>query len=458
MTTRGIAICLTVFCGLVFSARNTSAEQERGAWRAGAAKLAITPRQPTWMAGYASRTKPSEGALHDIWAKALWLDDGRGHVAVLITLDVCGIGRDMALPTRKRLAAKHGLDLAAIVIACSHTHSGPVIGTNLITMYPLDAEQHERVAKYAAFLQTTIEQVVDQAKAAVGPVMIAGESGRADFAVNRRENKEPAVPEQRSKIALAGPVDHDVPVLRVTSTDGALRAVVFGYACHNTVLSINQISGDYAGFAQIAIERDHPGAIALFTSGCGGDQNPIPRREVGQAASYGEQLAKAVEQVLRQGGRPITGELSSRATEIPLKLADAHDKSFWEIEANSTDRFRAARAKALLHDLEANGRLQSTYPYPITIWKLGEQFTWIFLGGEVVVEYSLRLKRNLGSSRTWVTAYSNDVMAYIPSLKVLKEGGYEGATSMIYYGLPSPWAESVEEDIITVVSSLLKQF
>jgi hypothetical protein len=76
---------------------------------------------------------------------------------------------------------------------------------------------------------------------------------------------------------------------------------------------------------------------------------------------------------------------------------------------------------------------------------------WILLGGEVVVDYSLRLKRNLGSSRTWVSGYCNDVMAYIPSLRVLKEGGYEGATAMIYYGLPGSWSERVEEQIVGAV-------
>ncbi len=72
---------------------------------------------------------------------------------------------------------------------------------------------------------------------------------------------------------------------------------------------------------------------------------------------------------------------------------------------------------------------------PVEVWR-GGALTGVFLGGEVTVDYALRIKRNLGSSRTWVTAYRSDVMAYIPSLRVLKEGGYEGGGAMVYYGRP----------------------
>jgi hypothetical protein len=87
-------------------------------------------------------------------------------------------------------------------------------------------------------------------------------------------------------------------------------------------------------------------------------------------------------------------------------------------------------------------------------WRFGD-LIWVFLGGEVVVDYSLRAKRNLGSSHTWVSGYCNDVMAYIPSLRVLREGRYEGATSMIYYGLPAPWSEDVENQVFDGLNRLI---
>ncbi len=99
----------------------------------------------------------------------------------------------------------------------------------------------------------------------------------------------------------------------------------------------------------------------------------------------------------------------------------------------------------------AEGKIPETYPYPVEVWRLGDGPTWIFLGGEVVVDYALRLKRNLGGSRTWVSGYCNDVMAYIPSRRVLEEGGYEGGGAMVYYGQPAPWSEQVEEEIVAAV-------
>ena len=53
----------------------------------------------------------------------------------------------------------------------------------------------------------------------------------------------------------------------------------------------------------------------------------------------------------------------------------------------------------------------------------------------------------------WVAGYANDTMAYIPSLRVLKEGGYEGESAMLYYGRPSPWADTIEEQIVTTVQA-----
>ena len=106
--------------------------------------------------------------------------------------------------------------------------------------------------------------------------------------------------------------------------------------------------------------------------------------------------------------------------------------------------------------MDENGSLDSTYPYPVQAWTLGDDLLWIFLGGEVVVDYSLRIKRNLGTRNTWVAAYCNDVMAYIPSLRVLKEGGYEGGGAMLYYGHPAPWSEKVEDQVISGVLNVVK--
>lgn len=287
------------------------------------------------------------------------------------------------------------------------------------------------------------------------PAQISWSIGYADFAVNRRNNKEADVPKLRSAQELKGPVDHDVPVLSVRDQHDKLRAVVFGYACHATVLSGFQWSGDYPGFAQIELEKKHPQAIALFWAGCGGDQNPLPRRTVSLAQQYGQQLAASVDTVLARPMTQLQGSLSSAYDEIELPFADVPTREQIVKDVASTNKYVAARAKHLLQQLQHKGTLAGVYPYPVQVVRLGPDLKWIALGGEVVVDYSLRLKREIGPGRTWVAGYTNDVMAYIPSLRVLREGGYEGGGAMVYYGLPSVWGTQIEERIVNAVHTLV---
>lgn len=419
-------------------------------WQAGVATANITPAQSMWMSGYGGRDHPSEGKLTDLWAKALVLEDVDGVRVAAVTLDLVGIDRQTELAIRTRLESQWGIPLANSALFCSHTHTGPVVGSNLRAMYSIDDEQWALVDKYTSKLIDDVVAAVGAAIEDFEPARLTWGRGETDFAVNRRNNREADVPMLREQGLLKGPVDHDVPVLAVWSGD-ELKAVLFGYACHATVLSFYQWSGDYPGFAQIDLEEDHPGAMAMFWAGCGADQNPLPRRTPELAMQYGRRLADAVDAVLEHEMRPISGDLQTEYAEINLNFASLPSRGELEAKLESDDRFDVGLAQHLLRKWDADGALSRTYPYPIQTWKLGDGPTWFHLGGEVVVDFSLRLKSELGPDDVWVAGYSNDVMAYIPSLRVLREGGYEGATAMRYYGQPSPWAEDVEELIVNEV-------
>jgi hypothetical protein len=416
-------------------------------WKAGAARVNITPEQLMWMSGYGGRDHPAEGKLTDLWAKALVLEDAAGTRVAAVTLDLCGLDRDTSLAIRDRLREQYGFDRSRVALLCSHTHTGPVVGRNLKAMYALDDEQWRLIDDYTAKLIRDVVQVVGAAVASLEPATLSWGTGSATFAVNRRNNREADVPDLRNLGLLQGPVDHDVPVLAVHS-GGQLKAVLFGYACHATVLSFYQWSGDYPAYAMLTLEQEHPDAVALFWAGCGADQNPLPRRTPELAQEYGQRLANAVGEVLHGELQPLTGALAAAYNEIDLRYADLPSREQVESNAASDDKFEAGRAKLLLQQWDAHGRLSPTYPYPVQTCRLGNGPTWVILGGEVVVDYVLRLKSELGARDTWVAGYANDVMAYIPSLRVLREGRYEGATAMVYYGLPSPWAEDVEELIV----------
>jgi neutral ceramidase len=333
--------------------------------------------------------------------------------------------------------------LAQIALCASHTHSGPVLAGNLAPLHYLvvGREHQDLIERYTADLQDRVVQVVGMALEQMVPVDVSWGNGRATFAVNRRNNRpEGDIEQLRAEGRLVGPSDHDVPVLAVHDKQGDLKTVVFGYACHATVLSDYQWNGDYPGYAQIEVERDFPGCQAMFWAGCGADQNPLPRRQVELAERYGRQLADAVKDVLTGEMTPVAPVLVAQYREIDLPLAELPTREQIEADTQSDNRYVAARATMLLDKIEQSGKLDQTYPYPVQTWQLGDQIQFAMLGGEVVVDFALRLKSEQRGPETWVAGFANDVMAYIASRRVLIEGGYEGATAMVYYGLPTSWA------------------
>jgi neutral ceramidase len=423
-------------------------------WRAGVAVRRITPAEPMWMSGYASRDRPAEGTLHDLYAKALVLETRDGQRLILITLDLVGIDRDLSRSIAESLMKRHGLRRSQIAINCSHTHSGPVVRRNLRTMYALDDAQWHRIERYGHGLVGVIDAMVNEALSRLAPAQLSYGTGHASFAVNRRGNREADVPQLRQTGRLRGPVDHDVPVLAVRRPeDGRLIATAFGYACHATTLSGYEWSGDYPGVAQSELQKRYPESVALFWAGCGGDQNPLPRRSIELVASYGRALAGAVSRILDAPMQPIAPHLSHRYAELDLPFDSLPTREALLLRAGSSNRYEAARARLLIEQLDAQ-RLSPVYPYPIQLWRLGDELRWYFLGGEVVVDYALKLKMMLGRPATWVAAYTNDVMAYIPCERVLEEGGYEGGGAMLYYGQPARWASGIEQRILDSATRL----
>jgi len=419
-------------------------------WKAGVAKLEITPKVPMWMGGFASRNKPFEGVRQPIYVRALALEDGTGSSAAIVTFDLLMIDRGMADAIADRCRERFGLGRDRLLLNVSHTHSGPVAGRVLMTMYDLDASQSEIVRQYT-------ENAIDRAVEAVGTAIRAMKPATASFgqslagiAVNRR----------RSPIFAGvpgGPVDSDVPVLCVRNPGGKILAVVVGYACHASALNDYLISNDWQGYALDEIDRAHPGVVSFFLQGCGGDCNAFPRRGEALARDHGKVLAAAVEEVLNGKMAPVAGALRSAfdRVEIPFK----HPLTREELQQRLSDPDVHVRvfAKHMLSRLGRADRTEASYPYPILVWRFGGEFTLVALGGEVVVDYALRLKRQYGFDRTWVAGYSNEVMSYIPSRRILDEGGYESDASMIYYGRPGRYDDSVEEIIVGKVAALVER-
>ncbi len=445
---------------IVFSAAVSLAAEPT--WKAGTAKTVITPDKPMWMAGYGSRDRPAEGKVHDLWIKVLALEDGDGRRAIVLSSDTLGIPKSIYENTCRALGGKYHLDRSQIMLNSSHTHCGPVLRGTLYDAYELDdekvrTEQLKLIEEYAAALEGKIVETVGQALSDLQPVSLEVGEGSTGFAVNRRNNDETKVPELIRENVLKGPTDHAVPVLAVRLPNGEPKALVFAYACHNTTMSFYQWCGDYAGFAQLALEESHPGAVAMFAMGCGGDQNPLPRRNLTQCRRYGQMLASAVEETLLRPMETVRPTLKTEFEFIDLNLGAAPTRDELQQAAAGSVAYERRWATRLLKQFDEGRPFYRTYPYPLQVWKLGDSRLWITMGGEATVEYSLGFKKQFGP-KTWVTAYCNDVMAYIPSLRVLEEGRYEGSSSMIVYGQPARrWGNDIEELINNGVGRLVER-
>lgn len=425
-------------------------------WKAGIARTVITPQRLQWLAGYGTR-RPAAGKRHDLWVKALALEDRQGRRAVLVTSDLVGLSKEMydrlcaACEKRYRLKRSH------LLFTYSHNHCSPVTTDVLPDYYPLEPGEWKQVDEYSKRLEEQVLDTVGQALSRLEPAKLSAGESETSFAVNRRNNREAEVAQLLEQgVPLKGPVDHSVPVLAVHSPEGSLRAAVFGYACHPTTLSDDQWCGDYPGYAQLEVERRHPGAAALFWTGCGGDQNPLPRRSVALCEKYGGMLADAVEAALRRPLRPLSPELRAAFESVRLDFDRRPTRAELEEDTRSTNPVRARWATRMLPLVDGRRRFRASCAYGVQVWRLGEDQLWIALGGEAVVDYALRFKGEFGP-RTWVAGYAHDMVGYVPSRRVWTEGGYEAEFIYEYGWLAYRWTEDTEDRIAAAVHRLARR-
>ncbi len=458
MMSRGIMIGLWILL-VIGGGTHVGWSAETTAWRGAAGAVTITPQQPMWMAGYAARNKPSEGTEQELFGKVLALEDTQGTRLVMVTLDLIGIPRQF----RENLVAlceqQYQLPAESLLLNASHTHCGPELRAFKIRNFVGDASREAQSLEYTRWLTDRLVTLIGETLAKLEPVRLEYVHGRAGFAMNRR------LPTERGFINSPypdGPVDHEVPVLKMLSEQNELRAVLFGYACHNTTLSFYKFCGDYAGYAQEYLEEAHPGTVCLFMMGCGGDQNPYPRRELDLAQQHGRALANGVEAALEvRQPQSITGPLQLAVEDVDLEMQHPSREELGSL-GESGNRYQQVYAQRLLTEWDEQGSIEKNFAFPVQTVQFGTGLVLVALPGEAVIDYALRLKRELGHEestqpRVWVAGYSNYVFGYLPSLRVLKEGGYEGGGAMVYSAYPGPFTETVEERMVGKVHELLKR-
>jgi len=423
----------------------------------GVARIDITPESPVRLAGFAARTKSeSDKVLQRLSAKAVAFGSDEQHPSILITVDLIGIQWRVTSEIVERLSKNLGVKPAQIVICASHTHGGPEIG-NLINIlqcrgdYPknfsfndslLSLDELKHMAQFNELLIKRLESVAMDALKDRKPALLTWGKKTASFAENRRMDN--------------GPVDHSLPVLFVSNPDGTLRAVLMNYACHGISLGadVNDVHGDWMGEVQKEIEARHPGVIAMISIGCSGDAHPKSRDDIKYAKLYAQEISNSVDKLLKSKLQPLTVPPVGNMKWIKLPFSQV--PTVQELLEYTKDKtIKGYYARLALERVLRGESIPSELNYPIQTWSFGDKMVMINFGGEVVVDYSIRLKDEFDSERLWINSYSNDVSCYIASKRVIHEGGYEADASMYWYNMPSPFSEEVEDLIINTVHELI---
>lgn len=420
-------------------------------WEAGTGAVRFTPAEPVWLAGYLARTEPARGTLSDLYASALALRDAAGNTLVMASVDIIAIPVAIADAAAVRVRQRFpGVPRENFVFAATHTHYGPEIRPDKVVFFKIPPEYAAKVPLMAGRLVEAIAEAMTRGLEGLAPVRVYARRTEAGFAHNRR-------PQGGTDV-----FDHEVPVLDVRDAeDGSVKAVVFGYACHNTTMDPQErlYSADWAGFAKRRLEQLHPGATALFVTGCGADQNPHPRGTQELSARYGEELAEAVNASL---AGPAVAEVRPSlrvATEmVRFEMEPVTERGIEEALA-SGDAPRELKARYLKERLARGERLETSYMGPMQVARLGDEVLMVLMSGETVIDYAIRFKQEFSgvAPLVWVAGYCNDMYGYIPTRRIQREGGYEGGRANLWSWLPSPWTETVEENVTGAVARLVER-
>ena len=415
----------------------------------GAASVDITPDYPVRLCGYGVRQNESQGIDQHIFAQALAIGTDKEGPALVLTVDNIIVPTYMRDDLVARLAKKTRVRNDHFTVCSTHTHCAPMLKDVCTCLYGSDipAEHQEHINRYTRELADKLEQAALTALKNRKPATLSRGQTTVGFAWNRRPQ--------------SGPVDHDLPVLVARDKSGKIVAIWTSYACHCTSIGNqpNHICGDWAGFAREYLQRDHPGAVALVSIGCGGDSDPQRRGNIDAAKENGNEISTAVKTLLQQPLQALSGKLECRSKQIMLPYDKLPTREEWNERAKSPDHWVAYHAKKFIGKLDRGEKIPTALPFLVQTWNFGDQLAMIFLAGEPVADFALRFRKEYDASRLWVGAYANDVPTYVPSKRIWDEGGYEGAGAFIYADHPAPFSGATEELVLSAVHQLVpRQF
>lgn len=467
--------CVCLACvHLLIAASGPASAEGTPVVQAGLAKIDVTPTGPIQLINVKEPVE-STSISERLFARALTLGDGTRSV-ILISFDGIGVPASLADRLKRRLSAVRGIPPENVALCATHTHWAPHLTELLPNIYggPLPAGPQQRIDDYTERLAERLERVALEALDASRPSRVSWACGRVTFATNRRlEPGGQLLRDENARLMVTwnpqGPVDHSLPVLVVhdAQTD-ALTGIHFTYACHNVALAsspisgfVNSVHGDWAGLAQNEIERRHPGSIAICSISCGGDQRPNFCGGIDVAAAHAREISQEIDRLLdAEDWRPVSGPIAARVVNTELPLEPMPSSSELESMAQHSQLSASGTARAVvalqrLRQREEGVAVPKGVPFLVQSWKFHDGPTFLFLSGEVCIDYQIRIKREYGEL-IWPIAYANATPCYIVSRRMLQQGGYEAGNSMFYYGWLRPLQPTAEEVVMDAVGAILR--
>jgi putative membrane-bound dehydrogenase-like protein len=461
----GWLICFLISC---VGPANLALAQNGAEFQFGFGKADVTPTKPLRLSGYGSRTEVSEGTDVPLLVRAMAIRHTvAGHDPtnyVLVSAESIGFNSKLTQAIFERVRKKHGLSREQFVVCSTHNHTSPHIGLGNLFAEEPSKEQVDDLNEYRIQMRDQTIAAIDAAVADLQTGEISNAVGKATFARNRRVLADGVWTGFGE--TPGGTVDHSLPILKVTDSTGEkIRGLIFNYACHCTTFGgeYNRVNGDWAGYAMANLESTHDGVTALCTIGCGADSNPQreSERALELAKLQGKEISSEVDRLLAEEELMPIGA-TGFDTNFGFAGLPIDRPTDSQLQEASEDRIPQVRRHAMEMMLTKKrmGRLPETYPMPIQVWRFGQDFAMVFLGGEVVADYAHRIRKELSekssipANRIWVTAYANDVFGYVPSEEMQSEGGYEVDFSQIYYLQPGRWSKGTEEIVIDRVHDL----
>jgi len=426
----------------------TSAYSGEATLRIGTASVEITPPLGIPMAGY-FHTRLATGVHDPLRAKALYVQGDRTEI-VLVLCDLIGVDRQTVLKARKSIRESLSIPEDNVLIAATHTHTGPVYysrgahsgGSNADDLSPMQRD-------YAEKLVQSISESARQAKAAAAPAAVFHSSFfEKSLSFNRRyrmKSGEVRMNPGRGNPEIlrpAGPIDPEVSVLSFRPKDGADPfAVLVVFALHLDTVGGTQFSADFPYFMGRALqEKINPKVLSIFAMGTSGDINHIdvtnPNQVTGIKGTQliGERLAEDVVVAMKNERpvNPIPVLAASRTVRLPLQTFSPEEleQARGLVEKPNPPFLELVRAHKVLALKRINAECLDA---EIQAFRVGD-IVIVGLPGELFVELGLSIKKNSPFPTTIVVELANDAIHYVPTRKAFSEGSYEVVNSLIAPG------------------------